>query len=107
MSTLKTLNNADLEFFQSIVSRERFSTGESELDLHAHDESGHPSQRPSVVLWPLSTQEVSKIVTYANERKIPITPYAAGTSLEGNPIPVRGGIALDMRKMDQILEVHP
>ena len=107
MSTLKTLSNADLEFLQSVVGRQRFSTGESALDLHAHDESGHPNQRPSVVLWPTSTQEVSKIVTYANEHKIPVTPYAAGTSLEGNPIPVQGGIVLDMCKMDQILDVRP
>ncbi len=106
MSIVKTLNSTDLEFLQSVVSRERCSTGESELDLHAHDESAHKNQRPSVVLWPISTEEISKIVAYANEHQIPITPYAAGTSLEGNPIPVQGGIVLDMRKMDQILEVR-
>jgi D-lactate dehydrogenase (cytochrome) len=101
------LTAADLEFLQSVVSSKRLATGESELELHAHDESCHASHRPSVVLWPLSTPEISKILTYANERKIPITPYAAGTSLEGNPIPVQGGIVLDMRQMDQILEVYP
>jgi D-lactate dehydrogenase (cytochrome) len=106
MSIVKTLSQADLEFFQSVVGRERFATGESELDLHAHDESAHTSQRPSIVLWPIRTEEISKIVTYANERKISITPYAAGTSLEGNPIPVQGGIVLDMRKMDQILDLR-
>jgi D-lactate dehydrogenase (cytochrome) len=107
MPNPKSLSAADLEFLYSVVGRDRISTGTSELDLHSHDESGHPSHRPHAVVWPHSTEEISKIVAYANEYEIPITPYAAGTSLEGNPIPVQGGIVLDMRKMDQILDIRP
>jgi len=43
---------------------------------------------------------------WANEKKIPVTPWGAGTSLEGNPIPAAGGIVLDMSHMNQILALY-
>jgi D-lactate dehydrogenase (cytochrome) len=107
MSVQSTLSPDELALLQSVVGRERLSTGESELDLHARDESGHESHRPAAVSWPLSAEEIAQILHYAHEHHIPVTPYAAGTSLEGNPIPVRGGIVLDMRRMDRVLEIRP
>ena len=62
---------------------------------------------PEVVLWPHSTEEVSRIVRYAFEKGIPVTPWGAGTSLEGNPIPVKGGIVLDFQEMNKTLAVRP
>mgnify|MGYP000650919443 CR=1 FL=1 len=43
----------------------------------------------------------------ANDRGVPVTPYAAGTSLEGNPVPAHGGISMDLTRMDGILDVRP
>ena len=82
------------------------STGESILDLHGKDESFHPRQKPEVVVWPLRAEEISDILKMANERRIPVTPWGAGTSLEGNPIPVRGGIVLNLQQMSHILELR-
>ncbi len=61
---------------------------------------------PDAVVWPESTTDVSKILAAANERKIPVTPYAAGTSLEGNPVPVFGGVSMDMTKLNRIIEIR-
>jgi D-lactate dehydrogenase (cytochrome) len=100
------VTNKELEFLQSLVGSERVSTGESVLDLHSKDESFHQRRRPDVVVWPLHTEEISQILKMAHEKQIPITPWGAGTSLEGNPIPVEGGIVLDLQQMNHVLELR-
>lgn len=96
----------DLEFLKGLVGEERVSTGQSNLELHSFDEAYHKGYIPEVVVWPKKTEEVSRILQMANERLIPVTPWGAGTSLEGNPLPVYGGIVLDFQQMDKILEVR-
>ncbi len=58
------------------------------------------------MVWPLRTEEISQILKMANEKRIPVTPWGAGTSLEGNPIPVEGGIVLDLQQMNHVLELR-
>ncbi|MFB0506028.1 MAG: FAD-binding oxidoreductase [Thermodesulfobacteriota bacterium] len=96
----------DLTFLKSLVGSDRVSTGQSILDLHSRDESYHRGYRPDVVVWPKSTEEVVSILKYANERMIPVTPWGAGTSLEGNPLPVEGGMVLDFELMNEILAIR-
>ena len=62
--------------------------------------------RPDVVVTPGSTEQVAEIVRLANEASIPITPKGGGTGMMGGCVPKYGGISLDMRRMDQILEVN-
>ncbi len=95
----------ELRLIREIVGSERMSTGESILDLHGKDESFHPRRRPEVVIWPIRSEEISQILKMADEKRIPVTPWGAGTSLEGNPIPVEGGIVLDLQRMNRILEL--
>lgn len=102
-----SIKPADLKALSRIVGPESLSTGVSQLELHAHDESFHTPHRPEVVLWAKNTQQVGQILEYANRRLIPVTPWAAGTSLEGNPIPIRGGIALDLGRMNRLIELRP
>ena len=97
----------DLELLRSFVGADRVSTGPSVLDLHSHDESSYGSYRPEVVVWPRSTDEVAELLRFANEHLIPVTAWGAGTSLEGNPLPVEGGMVLDFELMNQILAIRP
>ena len=97
------LTDKELDFIKGVVGSERMSIGESVLDLHGKDESFHPKRRPDVVVWPLGEGEISQILKLANGKRIPVTPWGAGTSLEGNPIPVEGGIVLDLQQMNHIL----
>jgi D-lactate dehydrogenase (cytochrome) len=101
------ISRDDLNTFKAIVGEPYVSTGESILNLHSHDESYHPPVLPDAVLWPHNTGEVSRIVRYASERKIPVTGWGVGTSLEGNPIPVNHGIIIDFQQMQGILAVRP
>mgnify|MGYP002336051287 FL=1 len=85
----------------------RVSTGDSERDLHAADLTFHPPHRPDVVVYPLTTAEVAAVLAVADELRVPVTPFGAGSSLEGHVIPVAGGISLDLTRMDRILAVDP
>ncbi|MBI3757284.1 MAG: FAD-binding oxidoreductase [Deltaproteobacteria bacterium] len=90
----------------TLLSQDRVSTRSTDLEQAAHDESACAPALPDVVVWPLTTNEVSRVVRYAYEHAIPLTARGAGSSLEGNPIPVRGGIVLDLSRMDHIVAVH-
>ena len=90
-----SLTQTHLENLKAMVAPDRLSTGESVLDLHARDESRHPPCGPEAVIWPQSPTEVSAVLKYANSNGLPVTGWGSGSSLEGNPIPIRKGIVLD------------
>jgi len=90
-----------------IFPRDRLSRGSSVLDLHSRDESFHESCRPEAVAWPVEAAEVGRALAWAHERGVPVTPWGAGTGVEGNAIPVQGGLVLDFTQMNRILDVRP
>ena len=92
---------------EAIGDPARVSTGESELDLHAADFSFHRPHRPDVVVRVQSTAEVTAVLALADEQRVPVTPFGAGTSLEGHAIPMAGGISLDLTRMDRMLAIAP
>jgi D-lactate dehydrogenase (cytochrome) len=91
----------------AIVAPDRFSTGQSNRELHLHDISFHQGTLPAGIIWPESTGEVSAILAWAYANGVPVTPWGAGTSTEGNPVPTRGGLVVDMTRMNRILEIRP
>ncbi|HOG13161.1 MAG: FAD-binding oxidoreductase [Smithellaceae bacterium] len=94
---------ADLSELKAILDERRVSAGQSVRHLHSRDESFHSPSLPEVVVWPRSTEEVSRLVRWACRKKVPVTAWGAGTSLEGNPIPVRGGMVMDFSEMNRVL----
>lgn len=91
---------------QAIVGVERASSTDAHRQQHSQDASSHAPGLPDVVVWPETTAEVSAIARYANERRIPLVGWGAGTSIEGNPIPTAGGIVIDFSRMNRILALH-
>ncbi len=102
----KRLDKKDIENLTVFTGPDRISTGESILNLHSKDQSGHTPVMPDAVVWPKSEAEVVNILRYANENIIPVTGWGAGSSLEGNPVPVKGGIVLDFSQMNRIIEIR-
>ena len=96
----------DIAFLKQAIGDRHVSAGESNLDLHSRDESYHEPHRPDVVVWPQKTGDVVAAVTLAARKGYAVTPWCAGTSLEGNPIPIKGGICLDFTEMNRILEIR-
>ncbi|MCI0398515.1 MAG: FAD-binding protein [Chloroflexi bacterium] len=101
MSTSTLL--ADLLAF---FSSDRVSTATAILEQNAQDESSFPARPPDVVVWPTSTTEVSQVLAYAHQHQVPVTARGAGTSLEGQPIPLQGGIVLNFQQMNQIVAIY-
>ncbi|MCA9983481.1 MAG: FAD-binding protein [Anaerolineales bacterium] len=89
-----------------IVGAEHVSTAESERHIHGADQSSHERVLPDVVVWPASTAEVSQLARLANEARVAITGWGAGSSLEGNSIPLNGGLVIDFGRMNKIVAVH-
>ena len=86
---------------------ERFVTSESARKQHSYDESWHiPNNLPDAVVFPETTLEVSKIISFANEEGIPVIPFGAGTSLEGQVHALNGGITINSVNMNKITEVN-
>jgi D-lactate dehydrogenase (cytochrome) len=99
-------NQNHLDELKTMVAPERISTGQSVIDLHSKDQSHHPAGRPEAVIWPVDKTEVSRILAMANQNRIPVTCWGAGTSLEGNPIPTHRGLVLDFSRMNRILSIR-
>lgn len=95
-----------LQQLQAIVGTDGVSTAVSELNLHAADMSSHPPHLSEVVVWPTTAAQVAGVLRLANEQRIPVTPWGVGSSLEGNPIPLYGGIVLSTGRMQAIVAVH-
>ena len=97
-----------------IVPPEHITTDENRLDELSWDALSegrlHPAKRPQVTIpfcsvLPGSTDEVRRVVLLANEERVPIIPYGGGSGLMGGALSVQAGIVVDLRRMDQILDV--
>jgi D-lactate dehydrogenase (cytochrome) len=98
----------DCSFLTEHLADEQVSLDDDDRDGHAGD-WGTPEDervRPDAVCWPESTEDVSAVLAAANQRGIPVTPYAAGTGLEGNALPAFEGISMDCTRMDEVVEIR-
>jgi len=98
--------NVDIEKLGSIVGEENVSDREADLYVYSSDASVHQA-RPNVVVRPGSTEEVQDIMRYANANKVPVVPRGAGSGMSGHAVPIDGGIVLDMKRMNRILDIRP
>ncbi|KAL2864870.1 FAD-binding oxidoreductase [Aspergillus lucknowensis] len=96
--------------FVEILGKENVSTENADLVSHAGSDwssyTTKENEKPFLVLYPSTTDEVSRIMKVCHQRRIPVTPYSGGTSLEGHFAPTRGGVCIDFRRMDRILQLH-
>ena len=104
---MKEFTRQQIETLSCFVSPDRFSTGQSNRELHLHDISHHLGELPAGIIWPVTTNEIMKILKWTYTHKVQVTPWGAGTSTEGNPVPTRGGLVIDLTQMNQILDIRP
>ncbi len=60
---------------------------------------------PDIIVKPGTADEVVEVVKIANHQNVPIYTWGGGTSMSGNPLAVERGIVLDMKRLNQVLEV--
>jgi glycolate oxidase len=100
----KMLSQAVKEELKAIVGRNRYLDSKEDLVTYSYDAFMVQGQ-PEIVLFPIRTEEVSKIVEVASREKIPVTPRGAGTNLTGGSVPTRGGMVVAFTKMNKILNI--
>src|SRR5579859_7720729 len=86
---------------------DRLSTAAAIREQHGHDESYHPTEAPDAVLFAESTEDVADAVQICGRYDMPMIPFGTGTSLEGHVAARRGGLSIDLRRMNQVLRVSP
>jgi len=96
---------ADIAFFKTILDAQYVLVDEENLERCSGDQTEDLRYLPEVVLQPVTVGEVSSIMKYCNELLIPVTPRGAGTGLSGGALPVMGGVVLDMKRFNKILNV--
>jgi glycolate oxidase len=89
-----------------IVGERYVSNHPEENFIYSRDSGAQIPRRVDYVVLPKTTEEVQRVLLLANEKKIPVTPLGGGMSLSALVVPTRGGIVLDMKRMDQILEIN-
>lgn len=87
------------------IGAEQVTAESSILAEHAADR-WFASHEPEVVVFARTAEHVSETLKYANKRGIPVTPRGAGYGYVGGCVPVRGGIALSVARMNRIKEIH-
>ena len=85
---------------------DRLATGEAIRLQHGQSEAHFEPVLPDAVVFAATTEEVAALVKLCVGAGVPIIPFGAGTSIEGNTIPVMGGITIDLSRMDVIIEVN-
>jgi glycolate oxidase len=88
-----------------IVGRDAILTSPSDLLVYECDGFTIEKNKPDVVVFPTSTEQVVQVVKLCNEFKVPFLPRGAGTSLSGGCLPVGGGVMITLTRMKRILEV--
>ncbi|MCE6073725.1 FAD-binding oxidoreductase [Agrobacterium vitis] len=85
---------------------ERFQTGQSFREQHAHTTTYLPAQLPDGVVFVESAEDVKTVVRICAQHKVPMVPFGVGSSLEGQVNAAHGGISIDFTRMDKVLEVN-
>jgi len=94
-----------VEQIGTIVGENNYSTRIADLYTYGFDASIH-HVTPEIVVQPRSTEQVSKLMKLANSLKIPVVPRGAGTGLCGGAVPLKGGMVMDLTRMNKIKEIR-
>ncbi|NPA11744.1 MAG: FAD-binding protein [Epsilonproteobacteria bacterium] len=95
----------DIEALKAIVGEDDIKTDKIHLRAYSYDATKEHFE-PQAVIFPENEEEISKILKYCNQRKIPVIPRGAGSGFTGGALPVKGGIVLAVEKyMNKILEI--
>ncbi len=105
MSINSAVDSGFLEALRAIAGG-RVSLSIAVREQHGRDEGHHETCPPDVVVFAESTEDVSAIVTLCAAHNVPVIPFGTGTSLEGHVAALKGGVCIDVMRMNEVLEVN-
>ncbi len=104
--TIRDIKNlSELEYASSSMT-ERLSASGDTTGIPYYHYRWKKKWLADHVVWPTTDEEVATILKYATKRKIPVIPRGGGSCYYGSASPTRGGIIIDTKRMDRILEVN-
>ena len=95
----------DRQYLRTIIADEDRIQFDGIAPEYLSDTLGRRQGNADALVFAISTREVSEVLTYAYDNEIAVTPRGAGTNLVGATVPVKGGIILDLSRMNRILEL--
>ncbi len=101
----KPIDNNDINYLYETFGKERVLTGNEISVDYSHDELGGISKMPDVLIRLDTTEDIAKLMKYANENNIPVVVRGSGTGLVGAAVALHGGIMLETLSMKKILEL--
>jgi len=91
----------------SLLGKEKVKAEPEDLLAYSSDATRYFAQgMPDAVILPTEISDISKVLKYATAYEIPVTPRGAGSGLSGGATPIKGGIVLDMKRMNHILDIN-
>jgi glycolate oxidase len=100
------LSPSIIEQLEKIVGKQSVLTAKEDLATYSYDGTTTWSYAPEVVVFPISTAQISEIMKLANDNRIAVTPRGSGTNISGGSVPTRGGIVLCTTRMNRILDIN-
>jgi FAD/FMN-containing dehydrogenase len=98
--------DTNLKELADIVGERYVSASPEEKYIYSRDQGLQKPHNPDYVVLPGAAEEVQAVLRLANRKSIPVVPMGGGLVLSGLTIPQRGGIVMDMKRMNRIIEVN-
>lgn len=95
-----------IDKLRDIVGPDNIKDNIADLYIYGSDSSVHKAMA-SVIVRPTKTEQVQAILRYANAELIPVIARGSGSGMSGQAVPIDGGIVMDLKRMDRILEIKP
>lgn len=101
-----------IDELKALLGADAVLVDEDTIDLHSYDawpvaakwkNQGKRPFAPDVVVQAHSAEQVSKLLQWANEKNVPVTPWGGGSSVTGQGLPAKGGIVLDTMSMNKVI----
>ena len=99
---------------EEVVGRDFISVDKTDQLVYSTDWSWMPQmwldrgqelKHPDYILHPGTIEEISEIMGIANKYRIPVIPFGGGSGTQGGALPVYGGIIVDLKRLDKIIEI--
>ncbi|WP_433298717.1 FAD-binding oxidoreductase [Pseudonocardia sp. CA-142604] len=99
-----------VERLRTVLREEQILTSKTDRYNRARVPAPFPVHRwaervPDLAVLPASTEEVAAVVRIANELRVPVVPRDGGTGLTDGAVPLRGGIVVDVKRLNEIHEL--
>jgi glycolate oxidase len=99
------MQKINVEKLKKMVGEDNVKDNIADRYVYGSDSSVHEAM-PQVVVRPQNTEQVQQVMRYVNNERIPVIPRGSGSGMCGQVVPVQGGMILDMKSMNRILEIN-